>query len=138
MKTILVSLFCLTSIMAKSQINFENDKAILNETQFQKPGVVLKQAKKNTSQPSLIFKAPLLFYKSVLSEQISASCEFNPTCSSFSMLAFTEFNFLKALLLTADRLTRCNGTALSETIPYLIQINDSKIMDYPDMYRVTH
>ena len=82
-------------------------------------------------------KMPLAFYKKVLSEQLSANCEFEPSCSSFSWYAMEEFGFLKALLLTADRLTRCNGNAQSETFPYLIKSDDTKILDYPHQYRIT-
>jgi len=84
-----------------------------------------------------VLKLALGFYKKVLSEQISANCEFEPTCSSFSWLALDEFGIIKALLLTADRLTRCNGMAQTEASPYLIRNNDAKIVDYPYQYRIT-
>lgn len=79
-------------------------------------------------------KQLLLFYKRVISEQLSAVCEFEPSCSSFSLIAFETFNPVKAYFLTADRLMRC-GVSMPETQRHLINIDHAKIIDHPDMYR---
>ncbi len=81
------------------------------------------------------FNSLLVIYKKVFSEQISANCEFEPSCSSFSMGVLKELGLIKGLFLTADRLTRCNGSAFSETQPYLINDTNAKIKDYPDFYK---
>jgi len=77
---------------------------------------------------------PLYFYQKVLSEQISAGCEFERTCSNFSMESIREFGFVKGICLTADRLTRCNGQAQVETQSYLINHSNGKVIDEPSMY----
>ncbi len=82
------------------------------------------------------FTLLLLFYKSVLSEQLSSDCAFSPSCSSFSFQAIQEFGFIKGIFLTADRLTRCNGNANLDTAPYLIDNNkNAKVNDIPSFYR---
>lgn len=77
----------------------------------------------------------LVFYKKVLSAQISASCDFEPSCSAFSGDAIHEFGFIRGVLMTADRLTRCNGFASDETVPYLINHSNAKTKDDPRLYR---
>jgi uncharacterized protein len=77
----------------------------------------------------------MYFYQKVLSEQISAGCEFERTCSGFSIAAIHEFGFLKGMCLSADRLTRCNGQAQIESEEYLINHANGKTIDEPFMYR---
>lgn len=55
-------------------------------------------------------------YKLIISEQLSADCNFSPTCSEFSKEAFKQFTFIKGLALTTDRLMRCNGNG-GENMP---------------------
>ena len=78
-------------------------------------------------------KILLIFYKSILSEQISANCEFETSCSTFSFQSIDEFGFVKGFFLTADRLTRC-GFSFAETPQYLINQNNAKIIDNPSLY----
>lgn len=77
----------------------------------------------------------LWIYKKTLSEQISAHCEFDPSCSSFSLQAIHELGNIKGIFLSADRLTRCNGHAFYEAPNYLIT-HDAKIYDPPLFYRI--
>ncbi|MBI9068053.1 MAG: membrane protein insertion efficiency factor YidD [Salinivirgaceae bacterium] len=84
------------------------------------------------------FDWALWVYKNGLSEQISANCEFEPSCSTFSLHALHELGYLKGLFLTADRLTRCNGNAIFEAPKYLITKDHAKIKDYPVYYRTKH
>jgi len=77
----------------------------------------------------------MYFYQKVLSEQISSGCEFEGTCSVFSIAAIREFGFVKGICLSADRLTRCNGQAQVESEGYLINHFNGKTIDEPSMYR---
>lgn len=77
---------------------------------------------------------PLFFYQKIISEQISAGCEFDMSCSNFGIYSIKEFGIIKAISLTADRLTRCNGQAQSETENYLINHITGKVIDEPSMY----
>jgi len=80
----------------------------------------------------------LSLYQKIISEQISAVCEFDMSCSNFGVNAMKEFGVFKAIGLTADRLMRCNGVAHSDTENYLINHDTGKVIDEPSMYRFKH
>jgi len=74
-------------------------------------------------------------YKSVASGQLYNECAFVPSCSRFSYRSIHEFGLLKGVLMTADRLTRCNGNAYDDAPRYLIDSKNAKITDNPSFYR---
>jgi putative component of membrane protein insertase Oxa1/YidC/SpoIIIJ protein YidD len=91
---------------------------------------------KKTSNPFKIASFLMLsFYQKIISEQISAGCEFDMSCSNFGINSIKEFGLLKGIGLTADRLTRCNGVAQYETENHLINHTSGKVIDEPSMYR---
>lgn len=47
-------------------------------------------------------------YKKHISPLKGRTCRFYPTCSKYSIEAYTEFNFFKATYLTIYRILRCN------------------------------
>ena len=105
----------------------------------------IKTAKSESEQKKIKFQksfhpfkaisfVTLFFYQKIISEQISAGCEFDLSCSNFGICSIKEFDIIKAICLTADRLTRCNGQAQSETENYLINHTTGKVIDEPSMY----
>ena len=50
------------------------------------------------------------FYKKIISRQISASCEYQKTCSHFMREATSAFGLFGGLLLGIDRLSRCGSS----------------------------
>lgn len=48
------------------------------------------------------------FYQRVISPFLPNSCRFYPSCSNYSIEAFQEHGFFKALYLTVNRVLRCN------------------------------
>ena len=52
--------------------------------------------------------AALRFYKTAISPLLQPACRFLPTCSSYSVEAYTRYGFGKGSILTAWRLLRCN------------------------------
>jgi uncharacterized protein len=88
------------------------------------------------SSKTIVLPARILFglYRKVVSEQISANCAFDLTCSRFSAKAFGTYGFLKAGVLTADRLTRCNTQNAHDLPPILFNTKTGKIIDEPAMY----
>lgn len=86
----------------------------------------------------LLLYLPLYCYQRLVSEQVSASCCFEPSCSAFSVLSIKKLGILKGLFLTADRLTRCNGAADLEAEPYLFDPVKAKVIDEPEMYTSIH
>jgi putative component of membrane protein insertase Oxa1/YidC/SpoIIIJ protein YidD len=82
----------------------------------------------------LILFSGLYVYQKVFSEQISAGCEFDISCSNFALQSIKKLGFFSGLMLAADRLTRCNGQAQLETEGYLIDHQTGKVIDEPEMY----
>ena len=49
-------------------------------------------------------------YQKFISSQDGPACNFVPSCSRFGMACIQEYGMLRGLLLTSDRLLRCNGS----------------------------
>lgn len=80
------------------------------------------------------FKGPLKFYNQVITDQILNDCVYEHSCSEFSQGSFNTFGFFKGLMMTCDRLTRCNRTSLAETSPLLLT-KSGKIKEHWDEYK---
>ncbi|HTA84326.1 MAG TPA: membrane protein insertion efficiency factor YidD [Bacteroidia bacterium] len=84
----------------------------------------------------ILLFTPLFLYQKFISEQISAICEFEPSCSGFAVQSIKQLGIVKGLFMAADRLTRCNGEAQPETQFYLIDHHSGKVIDEPGMYKI--
>lgn len=60
-----------------------------------------------------LFVGAIGFYRRFISPQDLPACNFVPTCSQFSAKAIGQLGALRGILLTADRLQRCNGMSTS-------------------------
>jgi len=49
------------------------------------------------------------FYKRYVSSQDGSSCQFAPSCSHYAKLAIIKHHLFLGIILTTDRLIRCNG-----------------------------
>lgn len=47
-------------------------------------------------------------YRHTLSEVRGPVCNFSPSCSRYSQQSISDYGFVKGVLLTTDRLLRCN------------------------------
>lgn len=72
-------------------------------------------------------------YKNVFSDQILNDCIYDRSCSAFSKDVFQHFNPLKGLMLTVDRLTRCNRATYSQISQVLID-DRGRAYDHWDYY----
>ena len=63
-----------------------------------------------TSELKLVAAGLIRLYQTFISSQDGPSCNFLPSCSRFGMGCIQEYGFLRGVLLTADRLIRCNGS----------------------------
>jgi uncharacterized protein len=65
-----------------------------------------------------ILKTPLTtalyFYQNLISEVFQTSCPHYPSCSGFAKDALTHFHLVKALALSADRLSRCTPMGIND------------------------
>jgi len=53
-------------------------------------------------------------YQNLISPQLSSSCLYEPTCSSFSVLLLQHYGIIPGMIMTADRLMRCNRLILHD------------------------
>jgi len=141
MKSIFLFLIMLTLSNCVMAQGLSSDLGLLQQHEQKREDIENAKVKSSvkiqkTYNPiKLLLFVPLFAYQKVVSEQISASCSFEPSCSAFSILAIKKLGFIKGLFLTADRLTRCDGQAQSESEFYLYDARKSKVIDDPDMYR---
>lgn len=63
-----------------------------------------------TSELKLVATGLIRLYQKFISSQDGPSCNFLPSCSRFGMQCIQEYGFVRGVLLTADRLIRCNGS----------------------------
>ncbi len=61
-----------------------------------------------TSVTRLVFIGAIDFYRQIISPTSGARCGFTPTCSAFGRQAVSQYGPVKGVMMTADRLTRCN------------------------------
>tara|TARA_B100000242_G_scaffold293456_1_gene271639 strand:- start:702 stop:938 length:237 start_codon:yes stop_codon:yes gene_type:complete len=54
------------------------------------------------------FIALIKIYKIFISPFFVNSCKFEPTCSTYALECFRNYNFFKALIKTSMRLLKCN------------------------------
>jgi putative component of membrane protein insertase Oxa1/YidC/SpoIIIJ protein YidD len=143
MKKVILSicvLLCAYTMMAQNQDDMATIKLHISNTEAggNSPGKRIVKIQKTYNPGKLLLYVPLYFYQQLLSEQLTSGCSFEPSCSAFSILSIKQLGILEGLLLTADRLTRCNGTADVETAPYLFDHAKIKVIDEPGMYRSIH
>jgi len=70
------------------------------------------------------------FYQKYISEVRGQQCPMYPSCSNYALSAFKETNFVKALILSSDRLVRC-GHDLNDSYALTMQPTGLKYLDYP-------
>ena len=63
-----------------------------------------------TSELKLAATGLIRLYQKFISSQDGPTCNFTPTCSRFGMACIQEYGVVRGILLTADRLLRCNGS----------------------------
>ncbi len=60
------------------------------------------------SVPGIFFIGAIDFYRNRISPINPGRCGFSPSCSAFGRQAVKEYGAIKGIMMTADRLTRCN------------------------------
>jgi putative membrane protein insertion efficiency factor len=79
------------------------------------PQQVVRVNPEASSELKLAAIGLIRLYQKFISSQDAPTCNFVPTCSRFGMAGILEYGMARGLLLTADRLLRCNG---SQSKPY--------------------
>jgi uncharacterized protein len=99
------------------QIDFMTDLEIINKKlsekvadPYRRPYIYKDEASvlKKINPVNIIFGVTLFVYQNLLSKQISADCLYTPSCSEFSKNAIRKYGLVKGIILSDDRLHRCN------------------------------
>jgi putative membrane protein insertion efficiency factor len=61
-----------------------------------------------TSVIRIVFLGAIDLYRQTISPTSGARCGFSPSCSAFGRQAVKEYGPIQGVMMTADRLTRCN------------------------------
>ena len=138
MKYLLLCIILFISIKLSAQISAEDKNLLsdLNTTKnhkFKDRNVKLGFGKNNFlldySLGSLMY-----FYQKYLSVQVSASCLYSPTCSSYSKLLFKKYGFIKGLFTSADRILRCDRISATDLRVLEIDKHDHKVHENVNYY----
>jgi putative component of membrane protein insertase Oxa1/YidC/SpoIIIJ protein YidD len=73
-----------------------------------------------------LIKGAIRFYQVFISSQDVPVCNFVPSCSQFSAEAISRLGVVRGILLTSDRLQRCNGVSTSR---YRVDYNSGRLID---------
>ena len=112
---ILFCTFCLSVVVFISP-TFANEATDLtfirkaNPITQPKPQEVVRFNSRETSELKLAATGLIRLYQKFISSQDGPTCNFVPTCSRFGMACIQEYGVVRGILLTADRLLRCNGS----------------------------
>lgn len=74
------------------------------------PAKTVRFNPQETSELKLVATGLIRLYQKFISSQDGPTCNFSPSCSHFGMGCIQEYGFARGILLTADRLIRCNGS----------------------------
>ncbi|RKU33427.1 membrane protein insertion efficiency factor YidD [Candidatus Poribacteria bacterium] len=74
------------------------------------PKAAIRLKPREISELKLAATGLIRLYQKFVSSQDVPTCNFQPTCSRFGMGCIQEYGVLRGILLTADRLLRCNGS----------------------------
>jgi len=79
-------------------------------------------------------------YRTTLSKARGPVCNFNPSCSGFSQQAIEKYGFGTGLLMTTDRLLRCNQCLKPSSYPRgtVYTVDGARLYDPPEDHKGTN
>ena len=111
-------------------------KANMDENAEDKKETSVFKSIKLAKRPYLFLPASMMWaYRNVVSEQITAECAYELSCSRFSAKSILKYGFIRGVWLTTDRLSRCNQMSPEESYLIWLDKNTGRIIDEPEMYR---
>jgi uncharacterized protein len=138
-RSLFIVLILISGINCPAQTSrFEQDIESINKMSSQIPPDPYRRPYIYHDEPSILkkinpvnifFGSALYVYQNVLSKHISADCLFTPSCSEFSKQAIREFGLLKGIVLSVDRVNKCNRIAGLDLKHYDVDIKTNR---YPD------
>lgn len=88
-----------------------------------------------TSPVKLAMQGTIRAYQVAISRINPDRCGFRPSCSAFGSMAISEYGATTGILMTADRLMRCN--IWKKPGPDYLLLPDGKLLDPPWQNRLT-
>ena len=79
---------------------------------------------------TLFLTGSMLLYQHVITQQLGGGCLYQRSCSNYAKHAIHTVGLIRGVLLSADRLTRCNTSAKKE-VPFIYFDEKGKIIDEP-------
>ena len=86
---------------------------------------------------SLSFGGLMYVYQRFVSPQLPSECLYIPSCSGFSRELIYDFGIFRGIILTSDRLMRCNRLAAMDVHPLLVDEKAGKVIESTQMYRTS-
>ncbi|MFA4852575.1 MAG: membrane protein insertion efficiency factor YidD [Bacteroidales bacterium] len=84
---------------------------------------------------SLAATTAMLVYQNIISPQLFRHCIYQISCSNYSKKAINELGLFKGIFMSADRLLRCNMSAIND-IPIEEFDENGYAIDEPDKYHL--
>lgn len=73
-------------------------------------------------------RIPYLFYKNFISSQDNQQCGFYPSCANYAMISVEKYGYMRGVLESLDRLTRCHNADWEH---YTVHLLTGKWYDHP-------
>ena len=132
----LLLLFPLQSVFAQTNA----DKELLTKASFEQPRYANRQVSfgfgKSTHNPAYyVFGSMMYFYQKCVSEQLSTTCAYSPSCSAYSKRLIGKYGLAKGVFCSADRLMRCNRIALADKSPAYFDNEEHRVRETTARYR---
>jgi uncharacterized protein len=138
-RVLLITLFASMCIISVAQqISVRSDIELIHKSlsqpdtdPFNRPYIYKNETSiiKKFNPIGMLLGGSLYIYQNVFSKHLSADCLFIPSCSEFSKQAIKEYGLLKGILLSIDRVNRCNRIAAQDL---RLSSPDAKTNRYPD------
>ncbi|MGQ9609272.1 MAG: membrane protein insertion efficiency factor YidD [bacterium] len=123
-----IAVYALPSDHNISELDFIiSSNSLFSETKQKKSDFY----KQNIFKPKNLFIGMIRFYQIFISTQDIPVCNFTPSCSQFGIESIQEFGIIRGILMTSDRLQRCNGMSTSR---YQIDHVTGKLIDPVKLY----
>lgn len=83
---------------------------------------------------TLTLSGLMFVYQRYISPQLSSQCLYEHTCSGFSIELIETYGLARGMVLTADRLSRCNRVAAIDIHPLRIGEKSLRVIETVEIY----
>lgn len=136
-----ISLLLLVSLNSFCQENLISDILFIKDVENEKETTIKRtyiyvsedNLVKKLNPVNIVFGGLLYLYQNTLSQQFSATCLYNPSCSDFSKQSIQKYGLLKGVFLSAGRIMRCNRIAATGIHP--LRVENNKVIDPVTFYK---